>query len=71
MFARCFFIWKEGGEMKIGAILRVQQPSIYNQLNNRNGSKKERKSKEDHLSFDDFIDKLMRNNKGVDERKCR
>lgn len=56
--------------MKIGAILRVQQPSIYNQLNS-NGGKRERKSKKDNLSFDDFIDKLMREKTSVDERKCR
>lgn len=56
--------------MKIGAILRVQQPGIYNQLNNSNGREKERRSKKNHLSFD-FIDKLMREKKSVDERKCR
>ena len=47
--------------MKIGTILRAQQPEVYKQL------KKERK---ENLSSN-YIEKLMENNKGVDEKKCR
>jgi len=55
--------------VKIGTILRAQQLDIYNKLNS-NGKKKERKSRKDSLSFN-FYKRLMENNKGVDERKCR
>ena len=57
------FYSKEGSErgLKIGKIIKAQQPEVYKQL------KKERK---ENLSSN-YIEKLMENNKGVDEKKCR
>jgi predicted CopG family antitoxin len=47
--------------LKIEKTIKAQQPEVYKQL------KKERK---ENLSSN-YIEKLMENNKGVDEKKCR
>ena len=47
--------------LKIGKIIKAQQPEVYKQL------KQERK---EDLSFN-YYKRLMEDNKGVDEKKCR
>jgi hypothetical protein len=63
VYVEDFLYPKEGSErgLKIGKIIKAQQPEVYKQL------KKERK---ENLSSN-YIEKLMENNKGVDEKKCR
>ena len=57
------FFYLKGSEerLKVEKIVKSKQPEIYKQL------KQERK---ENLSFN-FYKRLMENNKGVDERKCR
>jgi len=56
--------------VKIGEIVQANQPNIHKQLNNRNYKKKRKRRDKECLSFK-YIDYLMRNNKDVDETKCR
>jgi len=57
------FLYSKGSErgLKIGEIIKAQQPEVYKQL------KQERK--EDLSS--NYYKRLMEDNKGVDEKKCR
>jgi len=63
VYVEDFLYSKEGSEerLKVEKIVKSKQPEIYKQL------KQERK---EDLSFN-FYKRLMENNKGVDERKCR
>jgi hypothetical protein len=61
--------------MKIGQILKEQQPDIHNKLNKKKYKKKkrkprERKPKKDDLSFISW-DRMMRERTDIDETKCR
>lgn len=51
---------------KIGGILRNKQP--YDRLNAKKRKKRRKPKKQEYLSFND-INRTMRNNRGVDERK--
>lgn len=54
---------------KISSILRTKQPEEHKKLNNKR-HKHRKHRKKNYLSFE-FIDRLMREPRGVDESRCR
>jgi hypothetical protein len=56
--------------VRIETIVKEQQPEVHAKLNKRKRKRKRRRRNKEHFSFNDF-DRMMRNNPGVDERKCR
>ncbi len=54
---------------KVSSILRTKQPQEYKELN-KNRHRKRKHKKNNHLPFE-FIDRLMREPRGVDVTRCR
>jgi hypothetical protein len=56
--------------VRIGTIVKEQQPEVHAKLNKRKLKRKRRRRNKEHFSFSS-IDRMMRERTDVDESKCR